>query len=125
MTINNQTENNMTNEKLIAEWNVAERAGLVRLRAEHEEENYFDVYGEPEGYEDVSPEQERKDIERSIELYGCYYIVSEYFDGDKWRRADSIGMCAGYKNPLSPEENCYVPDLMRSALDLIPQRGEH
>lgn len=119
-----------TNEKLIADWNIAERAGLVRLRAEPEHENYFDVYGKPEGYEDVNgkqvlPEQERAQIQRSIELYGNYCVISEYFDEEEWQHADSIGFCVGYKNPLSPEENCYVPDLMRSALALIPQQGEH
>lgn len=38
----------MTNEKLIADWGRAESAGLVRLRAEHEQENYFDVWGLPD-----------------------------------------------------------------------------
>lgn len=120
----------MTSEKLIADWKQAEEAGLVRLRAEHEYENYFDVCGDPEGYEDaegnqVSAEEEREQLERSIELYGCYWVVSEYFDGRKWQQANSIGMCIGYHNPLSPEENDYVPDLMRAALDLIPQSGDH
>ena len=42
--------------------------------------------------------------------------------GDKWEVVDSIGMCV-YANPLDPFENCYVPDLMASALKHIPQSG--
>lgn len=120
----------MTNEKLIADWNIAERAGLVRLRTEHEEENYFDVYGLPTGYQNikgewVTPEEAYEEMVRLLDLYGNYSVISECFDGNGWRFAASIGFCVGYKNPLSPEENCYVPDLMRSALALIPQQGEH
>ena len=44
-----------------------ESKGLVRLRAEHEMESPFDVYGEPEGYVNrqghwVTPEQDRKSV---------------------------------------------------------------
>lgn len=120
----------MTNEKLIAEWNQTERAGLVRLRAEDEEENYFDIYGLPTGYHNikgewVAPEEAYEEMVHTLELYGSYRVVSQYFDGEKWQCAGSIGMCTGYHNPLSPEENCYVPQLMRSALAHIPQQGEH
>lgn len=120
----------MTNEKLIAEWNQAERAGLVRLRAEPEDENYFDLYGLPTGYhtsegEWVTPEEAYEEMARTIELYGCCRVVSQYFDGEKWQCAGSIGMCIGYHKPLSPEENWYVPHLMRQALALIPQPGAH
>lgn len=101
----------------------------VRLRAEPEDENYFDVYGEPEGYTDihgrhVSPEQERKNIERSIERDGCWYVFSEWFDGDEWQQADGVGMCAGYNDPLSPFENWYIPDLMRAAVNAYREHVE-
>lgn len=100
-----------------------ERRELVRLRAEPEEENYFDVYGEPEGYEGangrrVSAEQERKETCELLERDGCWHVVAEYFDGQRWQHADSIGMNTGYKNVLSPFENCYVPDLMASAVEM-------
>ena len=36
--------------------------------------------------------------------------------GDEWQHADSIGMCC-YRDPLDPFENCYVVDLMKSAID--------
>lgn len=107
--------------KTLLEWESLEYDDRVRLRAEHEQENYFDVFGQPDGYVNaqghrVSPEQERKEICESIERYGNYYIVSEYFDGEEWQHADSIGMCAGYRNVLDPRENWYVPDLMAAAI---------
>lgn len=116
--------------KAVIDWEPLEDAGLVRLRAEPEQESYFDVYGELEGYEGangrrVSAEQERKELIDTIDRDGCWCIVAEYFDGQKWRHADSIGMCTGYKNPLSPVENAYVSDLMRSTISQIPQPGDH
>lgn len=87
-------------------------------------ENYFDVYGEPDGYTDIfgkwhSPEQERKEIEESIDRLGCWYVFSEYFDGEEWQRSDGVGMCSGYRNPVCPFQNCYVPDLMEAAIDAL------
>lgn len=99
-------------------WRRAEVAGLVRLRSEPERENYFDVYGEPDD------ERERASIVAEIERNGCWWVVSEYWDGEDWQLADSIGMCV-YANPLDPFQNCYVVDLMASALSNIPQPGEN
>lgn len=107
--------------KTITEWQEAESAGLVRLKADEERESYFSVYGEPDS------EQERKAIVHSLELYGCFVVYSEVntgseASGDNWEMCDSVGMCV-YKNPLDPFENYYVPDLMQAALRQIPQPG--
>lgn len=103
-----------------------EYEGLVRLRAEPEEENYFSVYGEPDGYlglngRRVSAEQEKKELIESFERDGVWYVVSEWrsSEEDVWEFVDSIGMCAGYSNVLSPIENCYVFDLMRAAINKV------
>ncbi len=108
--------------KTVEAWRDAESAGLVRLVAEDERESYFDVYGEPDS------KKERDAIVHSIETYGCYCLVSEVnmgseAEGDDWQMVDSIGMCAGYRNPLDPFENYCVPDLMSAALKAIPQSG--
>jgi hypothetical protein len=112
--------------KTLLAWEELEAQELVRLRADPEEENYFDVYGEPDGYVDgngrrVSAEQERKELEREIELNGCWFVRSEYraTPDDEWERADSIGMLTGYRDPLSPFQNNYVIDLMRAAIDAV------
>ena len=104
--------------------------GKVRIIAEPEFENYFDALGEPEGYTDIhgkhhSAEEERKTIEQSIERNGIYCIVAKYRDEEtgKWESADSVGMCI-YDNPLSPFENCYVADLMRSAVEAYQATAE-
>lgn len=114
----------LSHAKLLGEWHKAESAGLVRLRSEEEQESYFDGFGEPEAYTDahgrrVSAEQARKELCELIDAKGCWCVISEYWDGEEWQQADSIGMCTGYDDPESPFENCYVPDLMRSALDAV------
>jgi len=45
-----------------------EMQGKVSLIAEHEEDNYFDVYGEP------GTDKERQSIINSIETYGLHYV---------------------------------------------------
>lgn len=96
----------------------------VRLRLESEQESYFDVFGEPEGYvgrygRRVSAEQERKEMVESLDRDGCWIVISEFWNPEtkEWEMADSIGMNTGYSDPTSWRENCYVPDLMQSALD--------
>lgn len=101
-----------------------EAQGLVRMRAEPEEESYFDVYGEPEGYVNaqghrVSAEQECEEMCATLERDGCWRTVSEWFDGDDWQEADSCGMHTGYRNPCDPFENCYVVQEMQAAIDAL------
>jgi len=60
---------------------------------------------------------------RASEITGCWWIVASVATGDKWEHADSIGMCV-YEDPLDPFQNCYVVDLMATALEAIPQPGE-
>ncbi len=112
--------------KACAEFRKLESAGLVRVRYEEEQEDYFSVFGEPEGYTDlngkrVSAKQEREEMCRTLERDGCWIVFTEYraSESDAWAIADSVGMCSGYKNPVSPTENCYVPDLMRAAVKAV------
>ncbi len=99
--------------KTYYQFRVLEAAGKVRIAAEPEEDNYFDVYGEPD------TKQEREAIVAALEQHGCWHVYTEvkcHCCGN-WERADSIGMCV-YSNPTSPFENDYVIDLMRRAIDL-------
>lgn len=107
--------------RILAEFRAAESAGLVRIVPQAHDENYFDVYGEPDS------EKERLQIEASLERMGCWLVSAEVnegseSEGDDWISADSIGMCV-YEDPCDPFENCYVIDLMASALRRIPQPG--
>lgn len=113
----------LRNAKICARFADLESQGLVRLRAIPEEEDYFSVYGEPDGYTDlngrrVSAEQEREELCATIDRDGCWRIRSEWRETEDslWNLADDIGMCV-YKNPLCPLQNCYVPSLMRAAID--------
>lgn len=76
--------------------------GRARICVEPEEENYFDVYGEPEGYTDadgneVTPEQEREDIIDLIERDGLWYYFAQVRcpQCGNWETVDSIGMVIG------------------------------
>lgn len=98
-----------------------DEVGAVRLRVEPEYESYFDVYGEPWGFTDISgryisAEEARHQIEESIQLNGLYCVISDVWNGDEWEPVDSIGMCV-CSDPESPIENWYIPDLMRAALE--------
>lgn len=108
--------------KSILRFKELEEEGRVRLRCEPELENYFSTYGEPEGYTNtngkrVSAKEERAELVRIMDRDGLWWLCSEVWDGEEWQHSDSIGMCMGYKDPLNLFENCYVPDLMGSAVD--------
>ena len=96
--------------RTLVRWDQAESAGHVRLVAKPESESYWDVYGEPDS------ERERKAQAWYLEHWGCWCVVGQYYDGQAWQWADSVGMCV-YEHPLSPFENCYVPDIMAATLD--------
>jgi len=100
--------------KILHDFTELERLGLARLVLHDEEENYFDVYGEPDD------QKIKSEIIHQIETYGLFFITSETRESDSgqesdWYVQDSIGMCC-YKDPLSPFENPYIIDLMQSAL---------
>lgn len=107
--------------KTILRFRELESRGLVRMRAEPEQENYFDVFGDPEAYTNaqghkVSGEQAKADLIAALDRDGVWWTCSEWFDGEEWNHADSCGMHAGYSNPLDPFENCYVIDEMAEAI---------
>lgn len=107
----------LSSARTLAQWREAEAAGLVRLQCEPERESFSDVFG------DEIYEREKDSIER----FGAWVVFTEVnhgseASGDDWQISDSIGMCV-YQDPTDPFENCCVTDLMRSALDHIPQPG--
>jgi hypothetical protein len=98
--------------KILLEFQEREREELVRIQAEPEEESYFDVYG-------TDSEKEREEIEVALDLYGCWNVFSEYYDGNTWQMADSIGMCTGYNDPTDPFQNVYIVNLMAEAISQL------
>lgn len=102
---------------IIETFRALESDDQVRLRALPETESYFDVYGEPDDA------RERQDIIEQIERTGCWFVVSEFYADGAWHHADSVGMCAGYENPLDPAENWYIEDLMRAAIRALEMQS--
>lgn len=95
--------------RTLIRWKQAESDCRVRIVAEPEVESYASVFGKEE-YE-ASKEY--------IEQWGVHWVYTEFRGPDgEWKQAESIGMCV-YENPKSPFENCYVPDLMSSALEQL------
>ena len=113
MLVGRDAECSLRTARTILAFREAEKAGLVRLRCEPEEENYFDVYGREDD------EREQKRMEEIIERDGCWWTCAEWFDGEEWQMADSCGMHTGYADPLDPFQNCYIPGEMQSALDAL------
>jgi hypothetical protein len=93
-----------------------ESDGLVRIRAFPETDSWFAVYGEPDSA------QERQEIIDQIDRDGCWLVESEFYADGAWHHADCIGMCV-YARPLDPTENCYVEDLMRSAVRALEMQS--
>lgn len=89
--------------------------GRVRITADGEEENYFDVYGEPEG-----GAKERAELERLIERDGCWYVHADRScpECGSWETVDGVGMYIG-NHPTDAFENPYVVDMMGAALDAL------
>lgn len=102
----------MTKAQIIHEFRKLEAIGFARISAEPETEDYFSVYGEPD-----SPE-ERREILETINRTGLWSVTTytRCPHCKQWQIADSIGMCTGYDNPCSPNENSYVLDLMLAAI---------
>lgn len=110
--------------KTVAEFEDLEREGYVKLELEPEQESYFDVYGEPDGYVNqfgrkVSAADERKELEDLIERLGVWCSVGSFridLDNDDWELADSCGMHCGYNDPADWRENWYIPDIMSETI---------
>tara|TARA_R110000868_G_scaffold99544_4_gene273954 strand:+ start:1568 stop:1906 length:339 start_codon:yes stop_codon:yes gene_type:complete len=103
-------------QSTIETFRALESDGLVRLRAFPETDSWFDVYGEPDSA------QERQEIIDQIEQNGCWFVVSEFYADGQWHHTDSVSMCV-YSRPLDPAENCYVEDLMRSAVHALEMQS--
>lgn len=128
MLVGRDAECSLDTARTILAFRQAEADGLVRLRAEPEQENYFSVFGDHGPFErnghEISVEQWRKETTETLDRDGVWWTCAEWFDGEEWQMADSCGMHAGYKDPLDPFENCYVVDEMRSALDALAKHQE-
>lgn len=107
----------LRNARTVEEFRQAEWADLVRIQAEPENESLESVFGK---------EVAEREAE-SVEHYGVWVVSAEVnhgneSSGDDWQVVDSVGMCV-YATPCDPFQNPYVVDLMRAALDAIPQEG--
>jgi hypothetical protein len=118
MLVGQDAQSSLHAAKTVLRFRELEAQGKVRIVAEPEQENYFDVYGKPDD------EKEYQNLCDTIERMGCWYVHVDVFDGcpvcdrGSWETADSIGMCV-YDNPCSPYENCYVIDLMAEAIKRV------
>jgi hypothetical protein len=113
----------LASAKTLAEWRQFEAQGRARIVAEPDADPY-DAGDMRQGYTTiygriVSAEEASKEVDTMIESKGVWCVRAEWHDGNSWQWADSICGCAGYEDPCNPFENCYVVDLMSSALDRL------
>ena len=120
MLVGRDAECSLSSARTVLAFRELEAQGVARIRCEHEQENYFSVYGEPD------TEKERQSIIDAIDRMGCVVVIVEVWRGcaecgrGEWEHVDSIGMCI-YDNPLSPYENCYVIGMMESAIKALTE----
>lgn len=96
--------------RLIEEWKDAERAGLVQLRVEPD--------NDPDASQCDCGDKHCRHNEL-LERDGAFGTIGEYRDASgEWAHADSCWGHVGYADPADPIENDYAADAMRSALDL-------
>ena len=110
--IGERAEHALRSAKILVAFRNLEEKGKARIVAEPEDDNYFDVFGEPE------TQKERDEICRIIERDSIWYVKAEKLCCKKcgtFETKDGIGMCI-YNDPTSPYENSYVIDLMASCL---------
>ena len=92
----------------------------ARIIIEPEYESYFDIYGEPEGYENkegytVSAEEERAEIIDIINRSGIFRYIAQARCTccNAWKNMDSIGMIIG-----DLKESGYYEDLRNSTKEV-------
>lgn len=102
----------LANSKTVLAFRSAEVAGIVRIIATPDEDNYFDVYGE------CDTKKEHAQIVREIDRVGCWMVSAQRRCSEcgSWKTISSIGMCI-YADPADPHQNGYVCDLMAAALE--------
>lgn len=120
MLVGRNAEVALSAAKTLAQFNRLEFEGCVRMQLE------FD-YDSDASFYDTWPhlsERSRRELKQAY-CDDCYVVSSQIFNRDshEWETVDSIGGCAGYKNPCSPFENCYVIDMMQSAIDRLDVSG--
>jgi hypothetical protein len=74
----------------------------------------------PEANPDISPnilERQKKAYREKLKYEGVWFITSEFYDGDEWQHADSIGWIEG-----GTDDFCgYKCELQRAALEALAE----
>lgn len=122
MLVGSDAKCSLESARAIIRFRELEDEGLVRLRAEPEEERYD--YGDmlthsTRNGHPVPYEKAKEEMDEILERDGVWYTVAEWWDGEEWQQADSCGMHAGYSDPLDPFENCYIIGHMESAIKAV------
>lgn len=127
MLVGRDAECSLSAARTILRFRELESEGLVRMRAEPEEESYRDVFGDPEPWDRNGHPRTQKEadeeLDEILDRLGCWWTVAEWRkdEDSEWEQADSCGMHTGYEDPIDPFENCYVVQEMQSAIDAIEE----
>ena len=100
--------------RTIVQFDALESAGLVRIECRPDDSPDL-------SYIDTWEHMSERELKERLWDQGIVGAIGQYRvdEHSGWQTADSIWGCAGYENPPSPFENCYVPDIMRQTIDAL------
>jgi len=116
MLVGHNAELALESAKILDRWEQMEADGLVKIEAVYDDDPDPSFYDTWEHLSERSKEQLKQRYCEDCYIVQTYYRADAEFD---WQWADSIGGCSGYNDPTSPFENCYVIDLMESAINQL------
>ncbi len=104
--------------RTMAQWEVLESAGLVRLRFVPDDEAYDDSYLETWGLSAHRLECERKKLWELIERDGVWSLLGQYrLIGGDWETGDAVcGFVGTDRNGAEPDIASVTIDCLRDAL---------
>ena len=116
MLVGRNAELALSAARTFGKWEEMEADGLVKIEA------HIDHNPDPSFY-DTWEHLSDKTREQLKQAYcdDCWGVITYYrcpHCGD-WQQADSVWGCSGYSNPCDAFENCYVIDLMQSAIEQV------
>jgi len=102
----------ISSARILEQWESLEAEQLVKIEAQLDTDANASFY---DSWEHLS-ERTREQLKEAY-YQDCWTVAAYYQDeSGSFEMIDSISGCSGYSDPCDPFENCYVIDMMESAI---------